>query len=449
MRAPRIESHASAIGEERNCLDRQVNIRGYGYDGKSWNGGAIDRAASSWHQRVERAVIGLYSSVLRIHKVILMPRFLHTADWQIGRQYGRFSEEDAPFLFEARFHAVERIAALANDEKVDAVLVAGDVFDAQTVSERTIRRTFMAMANFDGLWLMISGNHDAALVESVWSRAQRLGVVPENVKLLLEPRVYLFEELGFAVLAAPLTQRQTHQDLTARFDQEETPEGLVRIGLAHGSVEGLLPDSVDSPNPIAHNRAQTARLDYLALGDWHGTKQVDAHTWYSGTPEQERFKNNEAGQVLLVNIDAPGAQPVVVKKVIGEFRWLKLDYQLNVETDLQNLLDELEELPENSVVDVSISGQIDLDGHQKLQQVLGAHEARHRSFQSDLSSLELQPTDDDIAALAADGYVGEVIAELREQQRQDDTACSQVARQALALLTGMLRDRRTNEESQT
>ncbi len=79
-----------------------------------------------------------------------MPRFLHTADWQIGRQYGRFAPEDATVLAEARFAVVERIAALAARERVDAVLVAGDVFDAQAVSDRTIRRLFNALRGYEG-----------------------------------------------------------------------------------------------------------------------------------------------------------------------------------------------------------------------------------------------------------------------------------------------------------
>src|SRR5690606_12699301 len=143
-----------------------------------------------------------------------MARFLNPADWQIGRQYGQFSADDAPFLVEERFRAVERIAALATEQAVDAVLVAGDVFDTQTVEERTIRRLFNAMRGFDGLWLMIPGNHDAALAESVWQRAQRLQVMPPNVQVFLQPGVHGFPDHGFAVLAAPLTQRHTYNDLT-------------------------------------------------------------------------------------------------------------------------------------------------------------------------------------------------------------------------------------------
>ena len=94
-----------------------------------------------------------------------MRRFLHTADWQIGRQYSRFEMEDAVALYEARFTAVERLAALAAEEQVDAVLVAGDIFDAQTLSERTLHRTFQALSAYPGPWLMLPGNHDAALAE--------------------------------------------------------------------------------------------------------------------------------------------------------------------------------------------------------------------------------------------------------------------------------------------
>lgn len=368
-----------------------------------------------------------------------MTRFLHTADWQIGRQYSRFASDDAEALAEARFSTVERIARLACDQAVDAVMVAGDVFDAQTVSDRTIRRLFNSLQAFSGPWIMIPGNHDAALAESVWSRAQRLQTIPNNVHVVLEAGVLEFAELGFVVLAAPLTQRQTYYDLSEWFDQAETAPGLLRIGLAHGSVQGILPESIDSPNPIAPDRAQRARLDYLALGDWHGTKQIDNRTWYSGTPEPERFKNNGAGQVLAVEIAAAGAAPLVTPHVVGQYVWQQWNEQLAVATDLDLLLQRLEELPANAVLDITLTGQIDLAGQQRLQQAISVAEARHRSVQCGTSGLRLQPTDEDIAALQADGYLGEVINELRGSE--DDST-----RDALAILASLLRERQQQGE---
>lgn len=309
-----------------------------------------------------------------------MLRFLHTADWQIGRQYARFETEDAAALAEARFTAVESLARLAEEEQVDAVLVAGDIFDAQTLSDRTLHRTFQAMNGFAGPWVLLPGNHDAALAESIWHRAQRIGAIPDNVHCLSKPEVFLLDTVGVAILPAPLTQRQTYDDLTAWFDRAETPDDFVRIGLAHGSVEGQLPESADSPNPIAADRATTARLDYLALGDWHGLKKIDPRTWYSGTPEQERFKDNGAGQALLVEIDRPGAEPRVKAQPTGRHQWYQRRRSLSVASDLDALLAELNALPAMSVLDLTLTGELDLAGQQRLEQALSAAAGRHRSL---------------------------------------------------------------------
>ena len=367
-----------------------------------------------------------------------MTRFLHTADWQIGRQFASFDPEHAPILAEARIAVVERLAALALEHRVDAVLVAGDVFDAQTVSERTLRRLFNALAAYPGPWLLIPGNHDAALAESVWTRAQRLGAVPPHVHLLLAPEPRLFEAQGFAVLPAPLVQRHTYNDLTAWFDEADTPAGLLRIGLAHGSVQGLLSEDIDSANPIAPERAASARLDYLALGDWHGCKRIDARTWYAGTPEPDRFKDNGSGQALLVEIDAPGAEPRVTQLQVGRFRWQAIAGVLQVATDVDALEARLEGLDAHDVVDLRVQGRIDLAGLQRLQATIGRAEARARHLQADLSALRLEPTDEDIAGLRADGYLGEVMQELREAQAGADPAQARIAQDALALLAAEL-----------
>lgn len=383
-----------------------------------------------------------------------MPRFLHTADWQIGRTYPRFAPDDAAFLAEARIETVERIARLATERRVDAVLVAGDVFDAQTVPDRTVRRLFNALAGFAGPWLMIPGNHDAALAASVWTRARRLDCIPANVHALVQPGMTPFEDLGCAVLAAPLTQRQTHSDLTTWFDDEPSPPGLVRIGLAHGCIAGILPDTVDSANPIAADRAATARLDYLALGDWHGARRIDARTWYSGTPEQDRFKGNEPGNVLQVDISRAGAEPVVEVVPAGTYRWHDWHRHMDVATDVDELEGQLSAVTGGDVIALRLAGQVGLEDQRRIQRILDVAQGRARALEADLGDLRLRPTDADIAALAADGYVGAVLAELRDACRSvradandtNDTNDSNdgddaVASEALKIMAGILLER--------
>lgn len=375
-----------------------------------------------------------------------MIRLLHTADWQIGKCYGQFEPDEAALLAEARFNAIERLATLARERQIDLVVVAGDVFDAQGVADKTIHRLFHAMRGYTGPWVLLPGNHDAGLAESVWTQAARLKAIPDNVHVCLKPEPLLLEALGAAILPAPLTQRHTYADLTEWFVGADTPAGMVRIGLAHGCVQGILAEDIDSANPIAAGRAEQARLDYLALGDWHGTKQVDARTWYSGTPETDRFKANDSGQALLVELPDAGAPAVVTPVATGQYRWQLLAFTLQVASDLDQALASLNNLGPADVVRLSLSGQTDLAGYRRLQESIVQIQGRARSLQADFSALRLEPTDEDIDALHADGYLGEVIAELRDKQRVEQDSVAP-ARDALALLVGILHEQRQGAAS--
>lgn len=372
-------------------------------------------------------------------------RLLHTSDWQIGKLFGQFDADDAAILADARFQVVERLAEAATTRGVDLVLVAGDVFDAQTVTDRTLHRLFNALNGYAGPWVFIPGNHDAALSESVWTRAARLNAIPPHAHVCLTPQPLVLKDQGVAILPAPLTQRNTYNDLTEWFDGADTAPGLVRIGMAHGSVQGILADDIDSPNPIGAGRAARARLDYLALGDWHGCRQIDDRTWYSGTPETDRFRANDSGQALVVEVDGPGAVPTVTALATGTFRWRMATLQLRVPSDVDAAILELESLGPRDVLQLACAGQVDLDGYRRLQRSIAQARGVTRALLADLSALTLLPTEQDMEGLRADGYLGEVIADLRAQQDGPD---SQVARDALALLAGIL-DRRAGNADVT
>jgi len=363
-----------------------------------------------------------------------MISLLHTADWQIGRVFSQFEPDDAAALFEARFKVVELLAGIAAERQVDAVLVAGDVFDLQTVSDKTVRRMFNAMQGFAGPWLLIPGNHDSALSESVWSRAQRLGAIAPNVVCCLEPTPRTVAG-KFTLLPAPLTQRHTYGDLTDWFATAQGEEGLPRIGLAHGCVQGILSEDIDSANPIAAGRAAQARLDYLALGDWHGTRQIDERTWYAGTPETDRFRANDSGQALLVTIAEAGAVPAVEPIRTGQFAWQQLEPRLAVPSDIDELVEKLERVGSGDVLQLRAQGACDLGGHNRLGAALDAARARARALVWDGEALRLEPTEEDIQALHADGFVGEALQELRAQQGDAD---AELARDALLTLARIL-----------
>src|SRR3546814_9511939 len=79
-------------------------------------------------------------------------RFLHTADWQLGKPFGRFEPEVRAALGEARFDAIDRIGEVAAANQVEHVIVAGDVFDTEGPEDRVIVQAVSRMQRYPCRW---------------------------------------------------------------------------------------------------------------------------------------------------------------------------------------------------------------------------------------------------------------------------------------------------------
>jgi DNA repair exonuclease SbcCD nuclease subunit len=360
---------------------------------------------------------------------------IHTADWQIGKTFGHIPGDAGAMLREQRFQTIRRIAELARNRAVDAVLVAGDVFDGNAVKDETIRRTIKAMDGF-GPWVLLPGNHDAALAESVWTRIMRWGV-PDNLRLATSPEAVVLANGRAVVLPAPLRRKQETVDLTEWFDAAETPVAAVRIGLAHGSVANRLPEEAEAKNPIADDRADRARLDYLALGDWHGTREIATRTWYAGTPEPDRWKENDPGNVLLVKIEGPGAQPAVERIPVGHFHWRRLEASIHSREDLESLAAVLghSDIPSDRlVVALRLAGAIDLATRRALDDLLAQWRAELRCLEVSETDLVAEPSEDDLDRIDRGGFVRTAVDRLRARADDPRDTDRDAARLALQIL---------------
>ena len=200
-----------------------------------------------------------------------------------------------------RLAAIERLGELAKSHGVRHVLVAGDVYDSESPSPIALRAPIERMKRFpDVQWHLLPGNHDPHRPEGVWDRAIQVGL-PAHVRPHLTPEPVELESGAF-LLPAPLLRKSEFDDITAWMDDAATPAGALRIGLAHGSVTNFGSEG-EATNPIDPGRPAKARLDYLALGDWHRTLQVGPAIWYAGTIEPDRAGRQERGTALLIDID--------------------------------------------------------------------------------------------------------------------------------------------------
>ena len=364
-----------------------------------------------------------------------MIRLLHTADWQIGKPFGGFDEEVRFELRRARFDAIGRIAELAAERQVDAVLVAGDAFDDNTVHDRDVNRVLDKMAAYAGPWVFLPGNHDAATTGSVWGRlrglAARRGMA--NLMIAEEPATIMLLDGRLAILPAPLVRRHEGADLTRWFDEEETPPGVVRVGLAHGALENRLPEGADAGNPIAENRAGTARLDYLALGDWHGFSEIAPRTVYAGTPEPDRYPSNEPGFVAIVEIDGPGEPPRIERVAVAQYTWVARAERLDGDTGaLEPLLASFGD-PGCTLLRLTLAGSLPLRERLGLEETL--RHWRDRFFSLDIRDDDLfdEPDEDDLDRIDLSGFVRTAVETLRAKAADPADPEREAARLAIRM----------------
>lgn len=254
-----------------------------------------------------------------------MFRFIHSSDLHLGKRFGNFSGDLPGRLREARHDVIARLAQHAREQNATTVLLAGDTFDTETPAPHVRRQAFAEMAHHAAIkWVILPGNHDCLQATQLWATLN--AEVPDNVALAVEPAPIELAT-GVVLLPAPCTTRRPGRDLTEWMDGQATPDGTLRIGLAHGAIRSFSEEGA-AVEVIAPDRARRAGLDYLALGDWHGAVGVDQRTHYCGTPEPDRFKHDAPGTALLVSIAGSSIEPEIQALPTASFVWRSLDLHL-------------------------------------------------------------------------------------------------------------------------
>ena len=339
-------------------------------------------------------------------------RVIHTADWQIGKPFRNFGEKES-VLRQARLSAIEAIGRLAMDEAAGHVLIAGDLYDNDQPVQKTLLEPLERMRGFTGVaWHVIPGNHDPHRGQGLWDRIASVGL-PPNVHLHLAPEPAPFGAEA-VLLPAPLRRKSEVNDLTEWMDGAATADGLIRIGLAHGSITGF-DSGGEANNPIAPDRARRAGLDYLALGDWHRTMQVGPATWYAGTPEADRFNSQELGQVLLVEIAGAGAPPTVSPRRTGTYRWISQTETVSSPADIDGIEAQIRVRPDlsSTIMRLALDGALPLDARAGAGQRLAQIEAAMFWLEVDLDRLSVRPTEEDFERIDFQGVLREAAGTLQ------------------------------------
>ncbi len=364
--------------------------------------------------------------------------FLHTADWQLGKPYARVDDTlKRGRLQNERFECLKRISALVKSHKVDFVTIAGDLFDSPSPLNASVAKALEAIGSMKVPVFVIPGNHDYGGPGSLWEQPffvkQKEQLAP-NLRVLLTPEPVVFEKA--VILPGPLVRRQDLDDPTRwireAFEETSFPADLPRIVLAHGSVQDFgasqddEDDSSGASNHIDLSRLPEEEIDFIALGDWHGTKSVGPKAWYAGTPEIDRFpkgENNDPGNVLLVTCGR-AAEPTVETIHTGGLRWNQFSHHFSGDDSYPPFLDLLKEKigawGQDSLLRLQLTGSLGIENSRLLHNELTALDARLLRVKLD-DQVGVAPTEEEIAAL---------------ESRPEDPLISAVSRQLIAMSSG-------------
>lgn len=321
-------------------------------------------------------------------------RFIHSADLHLGRRFGNLPEEVRARPVEARHGIFARLAAVARTHGAQDILLAGDTFDSETPTDRVWRQALAAMgAKSDLRWWLLPGNHDSLDgAEALWERLR--AQAPANVRVITDiTPIELAPDV--VLLPAPLPRRYPGRDLTEWMGGCDTDPRAIRIGLAHGAIHDFSEEGASRDSTIPPDRAETARLDYLALGDWHGQMRIGARAAYAGTPEQDGFTHAERGACLAVTISAAGAQPQVERIETGQLHWGDITLDLVPGMDARAAL--LDILPADAatrrdhLLRVRAVGRARLSEHDALRSAAGELAPDFCHFALDLAGLMVEP----------------------------------------------------------
>jgi exonuclease SbcD len=266
-----------------------------------------------------------------------MLRLLHTADVHLGARHADLGDAAAAQR-ERQFAAFKATIDIALAEKVDVVLVAGDLFDSNVQPRRSVERVAAELARLAGARIrtvIVPGTHDVYDRSSVY-RAYDLpalaGTRPaeEMVNVLTPEHPWVHLGACDVVVHGPCfpTKRAPYsplRDLAA----VQVPDATWKVGVLHAAI--AIPGRTDHDDVVVTVEEIAATgLDYLALGHWHSAQvaKTKGVTYaYSGAPEPVAVDQDRAGKVLLVTLDEQdGTRAVEVEeRVVGRTTFERLE----------------------------------------------------------------------------------------------------------------------------
>jgi exonuclease SbcD len=253
-------------------------------------------------------------------------KFIHTSDWHIGRQFHNVS------LLEDQQHVLDQLLAYIEQEAVDALIIAGDIYDrsippaaAVDLLDKLLNKICLEMKV---PVILIPGNHDSATRLSFG--AQQLSksglYILGDLSKVIEPVLICHADGDVAFYGVPYNDPVTVRNLFAEevstYDEahsylvnhinEKKSADMSNVLISHCFIDGS--EESDSERPLSIGGSDRVsyqpcrEFDYFSLGHLHSPQyRGEEHIRYCGSLMKYSFsEQHQKKGVTLVEMDAKG-----------------------------------------------------------------------------------------------------------------------------------------------
>ncbi|MGN1442287.1 MAG: exonuclease SbcCD subunit D [Acutalibacteraceae bacterium] len=324
--------------------------------------------------------------------MIDMLRIFQTGDNHIGMKYA--SHEKGAVLSQKRIDAFENMVKTANDNDCHLFVITGDLFEnTYGIAKKDIVRIVDILGKFKGTVAVLPGNHDYYDPDSrLWKAFESEMRNYDNIMLLNDYRPYLLCVNDEAVVLYPAFCRTLHSapdenNLGFIKNENIVPDEKYRIGLAHGAVEGETIDSEGRYFFMRRSELEEVPVDVWLIGHTHVPFPKNLNDDFqictekifnSGTHVQTDVSCNTEGLCFIIELEKQENHTTVKAKKFhsGTLRFYRKNLVLTAEKAEEILAKALNDLDDDSVVELIISGSVTADEYARKDELLGSSLAR-------------------------------------------------------------------------
>jgi len=266
-----------------------------------------------------------------------MVKILHTADIHLGAKFPGLGNKSDSQREQLRT-TFKNVIATAINERVNIVLIVGDLFNANQQSQRNIDlviEQFNLLGSNNIPVCLIPGTHDSLDSSSIYRKVDFEGKCA-NLKIFTEESISSKEYPGLDLTVYGKPNLSNRSYISPLKGLKRSTSSKFHIGMAHGSF--YIPEKIAEDDHVFRlEEVKASGMDYLALGHWHEIYRCSERplAWYSGPPEWIPGQK-EKGAVLVVSLLDTG-EVKVEPRMLGLRDYDEIEIDMSKVQDLATL----------------------------------------------------------------------------------------------------------------